>query len=113
MLLPESFEREVSNHFYDKKITIVKAETEIEKDGGVKRIVSSNLITFLGNARINKTGILKNELGLIVDADIVITCDKETPVRLNDVVSYLGKRYTVTDTIVSDSHLTITGNKCQ
>lgn len=112
MLLPNDFENEISSRFYDKEITIIKAETEIDIDGGVKKTDNPDKITFLGNARFGKLGMLKNELGLVIDADIVITCDKNTPVELNDTISYLGKRYTVTDTIASDSHLTITGNKC-
>ena len=113
MLLPDSFEREISSRFYDKEITVLEPQETIESDGGVIREDYATKTTFFGNVRFNTLGLVQGEIGLTLDADIVITCDKSTDIALNDILEYLDKRYSVTDLLPSDSHLTITGKECQ
>ena len=113
MLLPDKFKQEISSRFYDKEISILTKQEIIEPDGGVVRNDEAVKGTFLGNVRFNVNAELQSEIGLIVDADIIITCDNETGVALNDIVTYLGKKYKVNNVLPSDSHLTITGKECQ
>ena len=113
MLLPDKFKQEISSRFYDKEISILTKQEIIEPDGGVVRNDEADKGTFLGNVRFNVNAELQSEIGLTVDADIIITCDNETDVALNDIVTYLGKKYKVNNVLPSDSHLTITGKECQ
>lgn len=113
MLLPDKFKQEISGRFYDKEITILTRQETIEPDGGVVINDEVTKATFLGNVRFSVNAELQSELGLTVDADIIITCDNETEVALGDRVLYLGKKYTVNNLLPSDSHLTITGKECQ
>ena len=113
MLLPNNFEKEISSRFYDKEITILEAQERIELDGGIVHENLTEKAKFLGNVRFNAQSILQNEIGLTLDADITITCDKATDITLGDIVSYLGKRYKINNLLPSDSHLTITGKECQ
>ena len=113
MLLPDKFKQEISSRFYDKEISILTKQETIEPDGGVVRNDEAVKSTFLGNVRFNVNAELQSEIGLTVDADIIITCDNETEVALNDIVTYLGKKYKVNNVLPSDSHLTITGKECQ
>ena len=113
MLLPDKFKQEISSRFYDKEISILTKQEIIEPDGGVVRNDEVVKGTFLGNVRFSVNAELQSEIGLSVDADIIITCDNETEVALNDIVTYLGKKYKVNNVLPSDSHLTITGKECQ
>lgn len=113
MLLPNSFKDEISSRFYDKEISILGCEEIIEPDGGVIKKDDVVRSSFFGNVRFNTLSTLQSELGLTLDADIVITCDKDTPVALEDRLLYLGKKYQVNNLLPSDSHLTITGKECQ
>ena len=113
MLLPDNFENEISSRFYDKEITVLETRERIEADGGVIREDNVVKTTFLGNVRFNAQDLLQSEVGLTIDADITITCAKETNVALNDICLYLGKKYKVNNLLPSDSHLTITGKECQ
>lgn len=113
MLLPDGFEQEIFSRFYDKEITVLETRETVEADGGVIREDNVIKTTFLGNVRFNAQNQLQSEIGLTIDADITITCAKETNVALNDFVLYLGKKYRINNLLPSDSHLTITGKECQ
>ena len=113
MLLPNKFKDEISSRFYDKEITILTKQETIEPDGGVIRNDEAAKGTFLGNVRFSVNAELQSEIGLSVDADIIITCDSEIEIALGDRVAYLGKKYKVNNLLPSDSHLTITGKECQ
>lgn len=113
MLLPDNFEDEISNRFYDKEIIILDSGKYIGADGGVSRRNPTEKSRFFGNVRFNKLGVIENEIGLTLDADITITCSKTVEIESDDTVEYLGKRYSVVDILPSDSHLTITGKECQ
>ncbi len=113
MLLPNNFEQEISSRFYDKEITILTTSETIEQDGGIIRNDNVPKATFLGNVKFNAQNLVQNDIGLTLDADITITCDKDTEISLDDRIVYLNKTYKVNNLLPSDSHLTITGKECQ
>lgn len=113
MLLPKGFQEEVSKRFYDKQLTILQQQELIEPDGGVTKTDDTVKGTFLGNIRFVSQEAIQNEIGLTIDADIIVTCSINVDIAIDDLVSYLGKKYRVNDLLQSDSHLTITGKECQ
>lgn len=113
MLLPNGFKDKISKHFYDKSITILEKREITEPDGGVIMATDTAKGSFLGNARFVSQESIQNEIGLTIDADIVITCATGTEVVMGDILLYLGKKYRINNLLPSDSHLTITGKECQ
>ncbi len=113
MLLPNKFKDEVATRFYDKTINIIESSVVTEPDGGTRRDVESIKASFQGNVRFNTLGTIQNELGLTIDADIIITCDTATEANIGEIISYLEQKYIITDSLPCDSHRTITAKKCQ
>lgn len=113
MLVPNSFKSRMAVKFYDKTIQILQTSTVKEADGGISRTAATVSSTFSGNARLVKKGMETNEIGLTLDADIVITAPTTTQISLNDTIRYLNCKYQVINIVTSDSHLTITGKECQ
>lgn len=113
MLLPNDFKDKISRRFYDKSITIVEKCEMIEPDGGVIQTTDNVKGSFLGNVRFFSQESIQNEIGLTVDADIIITCANDTEVVMGDILLYLGRKYCINNLLPSDSHLTITGKECQ
>ena len=113
MLLPNNFKQKIANTFYDKTVNIIDITKTIDTDGGVIKQPGEIRDTFLGNVRFNAQKILENEIGVIIDADIIITCPTDTQISLNDTIRYSDVDYIVNNIIPSDSHLTVTGKICQ
>lgn len=113
MLLPSDFKDKISRHFYDKSVTILEKREITEPDGGIVQTTDAAKGSFLGNVRFVSQESIQNEIGLTIDADIIITCANDTEVIMDDILLYLGKRYRINNLLPSDSHLTITGKECQ
>ena len=121
MLFPENAKHTISSVFYDKLIYILTEETEIDEEGGIVRgnfesdesESTTPSDSFYGNVRFNALGELKDEIGLVKNIDIAITCPTETLVEVNDLLQYKGIKYVATDVIPYDSHKLITGEKWQ
>lgn len=113
MLLPKDFTDKISRHFYDKSVTILERQKITEPDGGIVQSTDVAKGSFLGNVRFTSQEAIQNDIGLTIDADIIITCANNTEVAMDDILLYLGKRYSINNLLPSDSHLTITGKECQ
>lgn len=107
MLLPENFTNQISKHFFDKHFYVLNVEDIIESDGGAKRNISGTKSEFLGNIRFVKYGVINSEKGAIIEADAIITADKNTEIKPNDIIQYLIKRYLVIGVNIYDSHIEI------
>lgn len=113
MLLPNDFKDKISGHFYDKSITVLERQEITELDVGIIQSTDATKSSFLGNVRFVSQESTQNEIGLTIDADIIITCANGTEVAMDDTLLYLGKKYRINNLLPSDSHLTITGKECQ
>ncbi len=112
MLLPTNFNTEIAKRFYDKEITVLETNTITEADGGIRKSTVEKC-KFFGNIKFNTLGLVQNDIGQTIDADIIITCPRNTNIDMNDIVSYEDKLYIVASIAQSDSHLTITGKECK
>ena len=113
MLFTQNAKNNIAKVFYDKTISILTATDTIDAEGGLVKTTSAVASTFKGNVRFNQLGELKNEIGLVKNIDIAISCPSDTQVNLNDILSYDGVNYLVTDCIPYDSHKLVTGEKWQ
>ncbi len=113
MEVTDTFKNAIADVFYDKTISIFN-ETELKDAHGHTRITidtESPDGSFLGNAQFRKLGLLKEEYGLKVDADIAITCAIDVEVSKNNVLGYLDSYYRVVECITFDSHKLIIGEE--
>ena len=110
MKWPDSAKNMIAKSFYDKTVTVLEKATTIGPDGGAK-FCETTKSTFKGNVRFNALGEVQEELGLVENIDIVITCPTDTAVGVDDFLQYGGVKYTVSDVVPSDSHLTVVGKK--
>ena len=111
MLYPQSAKKAIENAFYDKTISVLSDTETIDSEGGVVRTSSTAKSTFKGNVRFNALGELQNEMGLVKNIDIAITCPTTSQVELNDIFQYNGMKYIATSVIPYDSHKMVVGEK--
>lgn len=111
MLFPESAKTAIAESFYDKTVEVLAKQETLDPEGGVIKSGLTVKSTFQGNVRFNALGVVQQELGLVEDIDVAISCDPSTDVVVNNVLQYGGKRYVVTDVLPFDSHKLITGKK--
>lgn len=111
MLFPENAKHAISSVFYDKQVFILGETTTIDEEGGIVRESTTSDNSFYGNVRFNALGELQDEIGLVKNIDIAITCPTDTAVEVNDLLQYEGIKYIATDVLPYDSHLLITGQK--
>lgn len=111
MLFPDSAKNAIANAFYDKTISILSSTETIDAEGGVVHSEPSVASTFKGNARFNALGELQEEIGLVGNIDIAITCPTDTNLSVNDFFEYDSIKYVATDVVPYDSHKLITGKK--
>lgn len=113
MLFPDSAKAAIANSFYDKTVEVMASEEAIDSEGGLVKSSLTTKSTFQGNVRFNALGVVQEELGLVEDIDVAITCDTSIKVVVDDLLRYGGRVYSVTDVLPYDSHLMIVGKKWQ
>lgn len=112
MLFPDSVKQAISKAFYDKEVTILERTETIDDEGGVVKGGTTVKSTFTGNVRFTELGALQtDELGLVSQIDIAITCATGTAVAVDDLLQYQGIKYVAKSVIPSDSHLLIVGER--
>lgn len=110
MLVPNSFKDNIATAFYDKVLSIhEKIETQ-DAEGGVKTVAGIVSNTFKGNVNFSVSKEIQEEYGLDYHIDVVITTNY-SDVEINDLISYLGVTYVVTDAKPRDSHRRIVASK--
>ena len=112
MLWPNSAKDAISNAFYDKEVAISSKVVTTDAEGGssFSEVAKG---TLQGNVRFNALGELQEELGLIENIDIAITCDPTTNVAVDDILQYDGRKYLAVNVLPYDSHILIVGRKWQ
>lgn len=107
MLLPKQFKETIANTFYDKDVNILSKNSTLDAEGGRTIKGGSVSVTFKGNVRFTNLKEIQQEYGLSYQIDIAITCDPDTAIVVDDIISYNNKKYKITDALPSDSHLLI------
>lgn len=113
MLFPDSAKKAIAEAFYDKEVTVYGREDSIDEEGGIKKGELTEKCTLKANVCFISYEEKQAEKGLIVEADIKVTCSQDSDVSVDDILNYGGKKYQVIEVLPYDSHLTILGKKWQ
>lgn len=110
MYIPKAMTKKISDIFYDKTISVLEQETSIDDEGGVTNKAVSTKDNFNGNVSFSNCKKIQEDYGLDYQIDVSITTDYNS-LALNDMISYQGIVYNVTDILKSDSHNLIVATK--
>lgn len=110
MFVPNNFKNNIANIFYDKDINIHEKIEIQDIEGGRKTVVGIIIDSFKGNVNFSVSKEIQEEYGLDYQIDIVITTNTDK-VSIDNLISYLGIVYKVTDIKPRDSHARIVASK--
>lgn len=114
MLWPNEAKDAIANAFYDKMVVVLVKTVQKDEEGGIIRNAETVKTSFLGNVRFNDLGEIQADLGLVESIDVVITCNTNAEIAVDDVFRLdENRRYVATNVIPSDSHLTVIGKLCR
>ncbi len=113
MQFPDKAKKVIADTFYDKEVAVLEKTETLDAEGGVVKNSTTIKSTFKGNVRFIALGEEQNELGLVENIDIQITCPTDTAVEVDDLLQYAGVKYVAVSVLPSDSHKTIWGQKWQ
>ena len=99
----------VSDNFYDKKIYIYNAIEKVGEELDVVRTKGDLKEELACNVHIIGDNILKQDYGLNIQANIMVTCI-ETLAKKGDIITYNNQDYNVVEIIKNDSHTKIFGD---
>ena len=136
MYIPKIMKTKIAHYFYDKGILVMTKTTTRDSEGGLKTGSNKVNYKFYGNVNFSNFGTIQENYGLDYKIDISITASPENfedkvylgdaelvyetdriyikqtgelVLGLDDIISYAGKEYRVTNIIPSDSHILILG----
>lgn len=127
MLWPNEAKDAIAKSFYDKMVVVLSTSVQKDEEGGIIRNNTASTdesgsghpsetvkSSFLGNVRFNNLGEIQADLGLVESIDVVITCNENAEIAVDDVFRLdAHRRYVATNVIPSDSHLTVVGKLCR
>lgn len=129
MYIPKTMKKQIAKYFYDKEILVMKKNISRDAEGGLHTKAERVSYKFYGNVSFSNFGRIQEDYGLDYNIDISITASPETfdaelvyerdkiyikntneiILELNDIISYIGKEYKVTNIIPTDSHILVLG----
>lgn len=136
MYIPKRMKTSIAKYFYDKGILVMTKTQTRDSEGGLKNGSNKVNYKFYGNVSFSNFGTIQENYGLDYKIDISITASPENfedkvylgdaelvyetdkiyikqtgdlVLGLDDIISYAGKEYRVTNIIPSDSHILILG----
>lgn len=136
MYIPKIMKTSIAKYFYDKGILVMTKTQTRDSEGGLKNGSNKVNYKFYGNVSFSNFGTIQENYGLDYKIDISITASPENfedkvylgdaelvyetdkiyikqtgdlVLGLDDIISYAGKEYRVTNIIPSDSHILILG----
>lgn len=128
--------KQIAKYFYDKGILVLNKTTSRDAEGGLHTTAGNVSYKFYGNVNFSNFGKIQEDYGLDYNIDISITASPETfedkvylgdtelvyerdkiyikntndiLLGLNDIISYGGKEYRVSNIIPFDSHILVLG----
>lgn len=136
MYIPRIMKKQMAKYFYDKGILVLNKTTSRDAEGGLHTTTGNVSYKFYGNVSFSNFGKIQEDYGLDYNIDISITASPETfedkvylgdtelvyerdkiyikntndiLLGLNDIISYGGKEYRVSNIIPFDSHILVLG----
>lgn len=112
MYIPKTMRTKIASVFYDKEVEVLEKTNTIDAEGGVNTKGLQSKDNFKGNVSFSNCKKIQEDYGLDYEIDIAITTDYNL-LKMNDIIRYLEVTYSVTDILLSDSHLLIIAKKWQ
>lgn len=136
MYIPKIMKKQMAKYFYDKGILVLNKSVSRDAEGGLHTEAGKVSYKFYGNVSFSNFGKIQEDYGLDYNIDISITASPETfedkvyledaelvyerdkiyikntndiLLGINDIISYGGKEYKVTNIIPTDSHILVLG----
>ena len=107
MQISETFKQAISDTFYDKGIEIWTSEKVEDDEGSVVEDGKLEKIdSFKGNFQFSTREYIQQEYGKEIEANAIVTCN-ETKAKIDNILVYDNKEYTVKSLVPSDSHITL------
>lgn len=110
MYIPKSMTKQIAKTFYDKEVSVLAKQSNIDAEGGVTSKGYDVIDTFKGNVNFSNCKQIQEEYGLDYNIDVSITTDYNL-LKINDIIKYQEIIYNVTDILPSDSHLLVVATK--
>lgn len=111
MYIPKKMKNKIAEVFYDKEVSIMETQTNVDAEGGVTHKGLQVTSTFLGNVNFSQCKKIQEEYGLDYEIDINVTTSLDVVANINDIIQYQGIIYSVTDLFKFDSHILLVGTK--
>lgn len=108
MKIPQSFKKGIKTTFYDKKVHRYSQE-EVNNQGWVTIELVDLVDPFYANVQFKNLGQIQEDYGIRENIDVAMSTDAE--VDLNSIVKYHTRFYKIIQSIPSDSHNLLIGEK--
>lgn len=108
MQVPDTFRKAISDIFYDKTVQVLSKEIVTDTEGSRRSVPGVITGTFKGNVNFNTLAAVQESYGLDYEIDITITTAYDG-IKVNDLISYDGRYFEVTDCKPFDTHYQIVG----
>lgn len=110
MKIPNEFKQVIADTFYDKEIEIWTSGTIKDDEGAIIGNGKQEKIDeFKGNFQFTTREYIRQQYGLEIEANAIVTCDK-TIAQIGNILVYNGNEYEIKSKIISDSHTTLLVN---
>lgn len=108
MYIPQTFKNNIKSAFYDKEVEVLEDKTTIDDEGGVNYKGLEKINSFFANVSFSNCKKIQEEYGLDYEINISVTTDYNL-LKINDLIKYQEKNYSVEEIIKSDSHYLVLG----
>nr|DAY26593.1 MAG TPA: hypothetical protein [Caudoviricetes sp.] len=108
LLIKNSFKEKIKSVFYDKEVKVLENKIIEDKEGGINYQGLEEKDSFLGNVSFSNCKKIQEDYGLDYEINVSITTDYNL-LKINDLIKYQEKIYSIEEIIVTDSHYLILG----
>ena len=108
MLIKNSFKEKIKSVFYDKEVKVLENKIIEDKEGGINYQGLEEKNSFLGNVSFSNCKKIQEDYGLDYEINVSITTDYNL-LKINDLIKYQEKIYSIEEIIKSDSHYLVLG----
>lgn len=97
----------MSKYFYDKKVDFYSVENSVDSEGGRTNSGQGKAVTINCNPQYRTSKEISKTYGTDYDADLVITCTNDEPIKIGSYCNYMDKKFRVIEILLRDSHMVI------